>query len=259
MIDFTTKTLLELYKNLLENGYRVTTFSKFLTQDNYGKICILRHDVDRRIESALSVAELENKMNLTASYYFRYPETFDENVIKKIHALGHEIGYHYEVLAKTNGDYPKALELFKKELSEFKKLFPVDTVCAHGSPFSKWDNKNIFKKYKFADAGIMGDAYLSVNFNEVYYLTDTGRSWSSSKSNIRDKVDTKFYFNFHHTQEIIYALKEKTLPDKIMLNVHPNRWNDNMFGWCAELVMQNIKNIGKKLISAQRIRQNIKE
>ena len=38
----------------------------------------------------------------------------------KIHDLGHEIGYHYEVLSKANGDYEKAMKLFEQELSEFR-------------------------------------------------------------------------------------------------------------------------------------------
>jgi len=45
--------------------------------------------------------------------------------------LGHEIGYHYEVLSKANGDYETAVELFEQELSEFRKITDVKTICMH--------------------------------------------------------------------------------------------------------------------------------
>ncbi|MDD4182403.1 MAG: hypothetical protein PHT53_01070 [Candidatus Omnitrophica bacterium] len=248
MMDFTIKTLTGLYKNLVKNNYEVTTLCSFLKRPGPGKICVLRHDVDRQINTALKLAELESKMNIKASYYFRYPATFREDVIRRIHKLGHETGYHYEVLAKTNGNYKKAFELFKKELTEFRKIVSICTISAHGSPFSKWDNKKIWETYKFTDLGITGEAYLSVNFNEVFYLTDTGRAWNRSEANIRDKVDTKFNLKFRNTKDVIAALDGGKMPDNIILNVHPNRWKDNFSGWCAELAMQNFKNIGKRFL-----------
>jgi len=36
-------------------------------------------------------------MGIRGTYYFRIvPESFDENVIKEIYSMGHEVGYHYE-------------------------------------------------------------------------------------------------------------------------------------------------------------------
>jgi len=35
------------------------------------------------------------------------------------------------------------------------------------------------------------------------------------------------------------------LPDKIMLNTHPQRWDDRAWPWVRELVAQNVKNIIK--------------
>lgn len=248
MIDFTVKSLIELYKNLLKNNYEITTFYGFLQRHNFNKVCILRHDIDRGINNALRLAELEKMMNIRASYYFRCPATFNRDIIKKIHNFGHEIGYHYEVLSKANGDHKEAIELFKKELEEFRKIVSVHTICAHGSPFSKWDNKELWESYNFTDLAIIGEAYLSIDFNEIFYLTDTGRSWNSNKSNIRDKVNTSFNFKFRNTHEIIYALEKEALPNKIMLNIHPNRWNDNLFKWSSELIGQNIKNLFKRAL-----------
>jgi MoaA/NifB/PqqE/SkfB family radical SAM enzyme len=71
-------------------------------------------------ENALKMAELEYALGVTSTYYFRYPYTFIPEIIEQILSLGHEVGYHYEVLAKARGDYGKAIDLFARELEEFQ-------------------------------------------------------------------------------------------------------------------------------------------
>lgn len=249
MLDFTLKTLTKLYDAFIFGGYKIMPLGDFSKNNKPEKSCILRHDVDRDLGNALKLAETERKMNISASYYFRYPQTFNVKIIDKIYRLGHEIGYHYEVLAATNGDVTAAMDLFKKNLEEFRKNFPVKTICAHGSPFSKWDNKKIWETNKIADFELVAEASLSLDFNEILYLTDTGRNWNINKGNIRDKVNTKLNFKARNTYEVIAALSGHELPDKIMLNIHPNRWNDDFLKWSVELVAQNIKNVGKKILA----------
>ncbi len=70
----------------------------------------------------------------------------------------------------------------------FRKIVPVKTICMHGSPLSKYDNKELWEKYDYRDYGIIGEPYFDINFNEVFYLSDTGRSWNNSDANVRDKV-----------------------------------------------------------------------
>ena len=107
------------------------------------------------------MAELEHELGIQSTYYFRVPYTFKPDIIGKIRGLGHEVGYHYEVLSKANGDYEKAVELFEQELNEFRKICEVKTICMHGSPLSKYDNRDLWTRYDFRDFGIVGEAYLS--------------------------------------------------------------------------------------------------
>jgi len=65
---------------------------------------------------------------------------------------------------------------------------------------------------------------------------------------MRDKVKSKFKYNFKSTDDIISTLNNKKLPAKIMTKIHPQRWNDNMFLWFSELACQNIKNLVKVLL-----------
>ena len=67
------------------------------------------------------MAKREHEMGIRSSYYFRYPFTFRPDIIRKIRDLGHEIGYHYEVLSKTNGDYTKAIALFSDRVRRVQK------------------------------------------------------------------------------------------------------------------------------------------
>ena len=53
---------------------------------------------------------------------------------------------------------------------------------------------------------------------------------------------------FHSTFDIIEAAAKGLLPDKIMLNIHPQRWTDNRFDWTKELVWQNVKNVVKRIV-----------
>jgi hypothetical protein len=154
-----------------------------------GKTIILRHDVDLLPNNSLRFAEIQHEMGIKGSYYFRaVPESWDEKVIKKIADLGHEIGYHYECLTTTNGDMKAGIADFEKNLEALRKLASVNTICMHGSPKSKWDSKDLWKEYYYRDYGIIGEPYFDVNFDEVFYLTDTGRRWDGWKVSVRDKV-----------------------------------------------------------------------
>ena len=103
---------------------------------------ILRHDVDKRPWYSLRMAETEAMMSAKASYYFRIgSESNNPDCIKRIAALGHEIGYHYEDMSLCHGDHAKAYEHFCNALDYFRQFYPVRTCCMHGAPMSKYDSR----------------------------------------------------------------------------------------------------------------------
>ncbi len=161
-------------------------------------------------------------------------------------ALGHEVGYHYETMDTANGNIDEAWNQFKFHLNELRKITAVTTACMHGSPRSKYDNKEIWKKYDYKSVGLIGEPYYDVDFNKVFYLTDTGRRWDGVKVSVRDKVNTSFTQTYRSTDEIIVALQRSAMPDQIMFNFHPQRWHDNTLLWTKELVLQNAKNTIKR-------------
>ena len=151
-------------------------------------------------------------------------------------------------------------------------LSPVKTICMHGSPLSKWDNRDLWKRYDYRDYGIIAEPYFDLDFDEVLYLTDTGRRWDGDAFNIRDNVKGTegggqrtevrdpqisqitrinrkgkevWDLKLRKTWDIILAAEKGLLPDRVMINAHPQRWTDNPVEWAKELVWQNVKNVVK--------------
>ncbi|MCU0288708.1 MAG: hypothetical protein MUF15_20225 [Acidobacteria bacterium] len=248
--DFTFTMFEHLLAALRVNRYEAQPFGDFIESPG-ARVVILRHDVDRRPENALVTAQIENQLGIRASYYFRIvDESYDEAVIKEIAAMGHEIGYHYEDLALAGGAVQKAFHTFQKNLQNFRKVYPVKTVCMHGSPLSKWDNRKMWEAYDYKSCGITGEPYYDLDFNQVLYLTDTGRKWNGTGMNVRDRVESGFVLEprVKTTPDLITCLENDRLPDHIMLNVHPERWENDFLPWTGQLLFQNIKNVFKRVI-----------
>lgn len=255
--------------------------------------------------------------------------------MEEIAKLGHEIGYHYEdvdlaskkikVKSKKNEErlIDPAYVSFCRNLEMLRKNFDIKTICMHGSPFSKFDNRIIWGKYDYKKLGLIGEPYFDFDWNIWGYLTDTGRRWNGNMVSVRDRVerrkvefgdrnsevvrceseDTVYsiltaHISFSEVDETRYSIKGhkseverqksvatrqstinirqssignlklvgqinyfKTtkniinnidmLPDKVMFTIHPERWTDNIYDWMKQLVLQNIKNVAKRFITAK--------
>jgi hypothetical protein len=96
--------------------------------------------------------------------------------------------------------------------------------------------------------GIIGDPYLDIDYAQVFYLTDTGRKWNHAGTSIRDRVASGFDIPVKSTAHLITLAQQGRLPDKIMINTHPQRWEDRPLPWLKELVWQNVKNMVKGML-----------
>ncbi len=252
MKDFTLKSYCLLLEGLKETGYSFYTFEEYCEQKTAEKFVILRHDVDLKAENSLATAEIECEMCIRATYYFRVvPQSNQPDIIRAIAGLNHEIGYHYEDLSLFNGNSEKSINHFEQKLAYFRQFYPVRTACMHGSPASRFDNRDLWKTYNYKDFGIIGEPYFDIDFNKVFYLTDTGRCWDGEKYSVRDKVKSGFKQSYHNTRNIIEAAKNGSLPSCIMITTHPQRWTDDRLEWLLELVTQNVKNIVKRFINGK--------
>jgi hypothetical protein len=257
-MDYTQRKYIKFCNAIKNSGYVSITVNELLQKKDLRlnqKYVILRHDVDRMPKTAFDLAKIENDFGLRASYYFRLPYSYDEKIISSIAELNHEIGLHYETLDKTNGDLSKAKQLMDKELTLMRNLFLINTVSMHGNPLSKFDNRDFWKAYKFQEFNLIGEVYLSVDFENTLYYSDTGRTWEDNKFNLKDiipanqkKVKEKPILKT--TDDLITFLE---VDDRnLYLLIHPERWSKNLFQFSIAFSKDMIFNIIKIAIMVKK-------
>ena len=248
--DFTHKIYRDFLISLKEHNFQFITVEEYFTL-KYNKnraFIIIRHDVDRRAKSSLKMAKIESSMGVKATYYFRtIRKTLKPDIIREIASLGHEIGYHYESLAETDGNYEKAIEDFSRNLYKLREIYPIKSISMHGRPTSKWDSRLLWRRYNYRDYGILSEPYLDIDFKKILYITDAGRAWNNELINRRDRVDSSFNFRFYHTDDIILNINRGVFPSKIMVNIHPEHWSEGDIEWYRVLFIRKTKNFLKKL------------
>ena len=248
--DFT----FDIYEGLLQAGlnseYEHITVREYLDREELpDRFIIHRHDVDRKPENSLAMARLEAEYDIPSTYYFRtIDKTFQPEIIQEIESLGHEIGYHYEDMDRTNGDIAKAKESFQEHLGRLREHATVDTVCMHGNPLTAHDNRDMwngireFDKYK-----LFGEAYLSMDFADVTYFSDTGRTWEDGDLKVKDNPvgQSEKYVQVDGTNELIELVNHAELPRLCLLS-HPNRWARGPSEYVLEFSKDKMTNIGKR-------------
>ena len=296
-MDFTLSIYKELVNALMNQGFSFSGVSDYKGNAS-GKLVLLRHDVDKIPINSLELARIQEGLGIKGSFYFRVvPESFNEDIIAKIASLGHEIGYHYEDFELTikrlraTGHRRRAmgiskeelaelaLESFSKNLGRIRQIAPVQSICMHGSPLCRWDNRLLWKYYDYKEFGIEIEPYFDIDFTKMLYLTETGRRWDGSSVSVRDKgvvssgqlvvnsnqgdffkgwkvkpikgslmrmttegIEFQNRHKYTSTGDIKSALKAGSFPERAMMTFHPQRWTDKTLSWIKELVGQKVKN-----------------
>lgn len=254
MKDFTLKAYRNYLEALQHNGFCFVRFDQFFTSSELpSRMCIVRHDVDRKPKNALRMAVLESEIGIVSSYYFRMKKSsYNLPVMKEIFMLNHEIGYHYETLSDTGGNKERAFELFIENLNLFRKNFPIKTISMHGKPFSPYDNRALWIDERYGklkkELNILGELYLDIDYSDIAYINDTGRNWTSSKSNRRDKVNSGIKTEFANSNDLLSYLREKP-HSKIIFQIHPERWNDKIIDWAVQFSKDHIINLMKHVLA----------
>lgn len=240
---------LHAYEELLcamqGSGHYFRTFSAHLQEPDL-RSTMLRHDVDDRKLHSLVFARIQHGRGIRGTYYFRMvPQSFDERVIKEVHALGHEVGYHYEEMDLCRGDAAKAFDLFRRNLDRLRAIVPITSICMHGSPRSRFDNKDIWKLYDYRRLGLLGEPYLDLDFSRTGYYTDTGGRWDGGAYSVRDRVTAGAFPRFRSTEEMTRSVRQRTFPQPVMLTFHPQRWTDSTALLLRDRLVQHMKNYAK--------------
>lgn len=247
--DFTYEAYAALLDDLRHRDGPVLTVREYLEAASVPEgAVVLRHDVDRKPENALDHARLEADRGLSSTYYVRTePGAFDPDVIRDIAALGHEVGYHYEDLDREEGDVEAAHRSFATNLERVRRLADVDTVCMHGNPLTPYDNRDMWASGPdFAAYDLLGEAYLSVDFTDLQYYSDTGRTWRDGALKVKDHPvgDATTTVPIETTFQLRRLLE--AFPDaRFYLLTHPERWTNSAPEWVVETSFDVAKNTAK--------------
>jgi len=227
--DFSLDTYQDLIEEIKRSGFAIFTLKEYFRKNGgASQFVILRHDVDRRPHHALKMALLESSCKIKSTYYFRVSKgNFNRDIVGRIAGLGHEIGYHYEVVDKAHGDMRLAGHIFERDLRALRKVTEICTVCMHGNPLSHWDNGDFWKHFSLSQFDLLGEAYSSVRDRDIYYTTDTGRGWNRMEYNLKDAfphASISLLPSVSTTWQVIDLIRTKRF-QKIYVQTHPNRWS----------------------------------
>lgn len=109
------------------------------------RILLMRHDIDTDVLRARRMWQIEQRLGVVGSYFFRR-STWDVGFIRELVAAGNEVGYHYEELAdviKERGAATAtearaligvARERLRARLTELRASsgLPLDVLASHG-------------------------------------------------------------------------------------------------------------------------------
>ena len=189
-MDFTFAAYKKLMESAANAGYQAITVREYLQGIRRPLTLILRHDVEWNPRWALAFAELEKGFGFRSTFYFRVDtKAFNLSIMRQLQDEGFEVGYHFNTLDRCGGDFNKAIALFERELNMLREAgIRVETVCSHGDPRVKKVGYKVNNEIFFKDpdlrsrSGLLGEAYLDIDFSSLTYLSDAGIRWNKARS-----------------------------------------------------------------------------
>jgi len=215
-MDFTFAVYEKLMEGAVNAGYQAVTVREYLQEVRKPLTLILRHDVEWNPQRALAFAEVEKVCGFRSTFYFRVDtKAFNLSVMRQLQDEGFEVGYHFNTLDRCGGDFNKAIALFEREVNMLREAgIEVETVCSHGDPRVKKVGYKVNNEIFLRDpdlrtrCGLLGEAYLDIDFSSLTYLSDAGIRWNRAGS----------------TKELISKITRQEWPVIYMLT-HPDYWS----------------------------------
>lgn len=194
---------------------------------------LIKHDVEDKPEKALAIGKIEKRFGIQATYYvhsFFLKNPKHVSILKQMQKLGHEIGYHYDVLDNNDGDKLKSTQEFKEALECFNNNgFKIKTLCPHGNPLKKRvgysSNKDFFLdeniRKQFSDIEDVYITFPDLVENDYLYITDAKYAYSYRDAKSTRTDATEEFHPLEGEDEIISRLKDK---QSMILSTHSHRY-----------------------------------
>ena len=219
-----------------EAGYKVCSLKEFW-DDRFSKDkhFVLRHDVDQLLPATRKMFEVEKKLGVHATYYFRW-STIDKKLIKDMLDAGFEVGLHYETVAtyisehniKSKEDLPlkEMQDILKEEIKKFRNEFSPDMVscCSHGAQENRdldVSSNILLEDADYSEFGIQFEAYDKDMYERcnIYHIMD---------------CNLRFSFGFAYKANPIDGIIEDK--QNIIFLSHPIHWKLTFLSWIGDCI-----------------------
>ena len=248
-MNFTFKKWDEICFFISQNFDTISAFQ--LKSNKVSNIIVIKHDVEDKPNNALRLAKIENKYGINATYYFQGDLVVDnKKIIQEIKELGHEIGYHYDVMDSNEGEYSDAIIEFSDYLNIFNDIgIVIMSVCPHGNPLkirSNWSSNKDFFRSKEVQEKYSNIFDLSCHLPKITkfsYISDAGYSWKLIDDfEENDRLKT----NDIQIKDIFETISNSNKP--LIISTHPHRWKKSLISnFLRKIIFTLSKKIAKKL------------
>lgn len=218
MIDFNVDGYIKLL-NTIKSQYKITKFSDLFLEHQLNstkKKCLLRHDIDYCLSSALRIAEIEKEQEVNASFYFLMDSQYynpvspeSMKIIKEIASMGHEIALHFDYSAYPTTEHYDVIQNHSQILSRASKS-KTTSVSFH--------NPGIYK-----DGIVRDETYHTLYNTYANNITSRFVYFSDSLCRFRDKnfmnkITSGSINNLHLLIHPIWWISEGKQRDEKMIN-----------------------------------------
>ncbi len=236
------------YRKLLKLAKKNYAF-KFFNSYSKPPYVLWRHDVDCSVHRGLSLAKIEKELGVKSTYFFHlhspYYNLLEEAShyrVKKILALGHEIGLHFELpfypKIKTKNDLKEKLK-FEKEL--------VDDFFSVNVKVFSFHNPEFANALKFDDDKIAGmiNTYGKTIRKNNYYCSDSNGYWRFKR--LEDVLKEHQESTLHVLTHPEWWQKQAMSPKERLYRCIEFRAKRNIETYNRGMKLLGRKNIGPKI------------
>ena len=232
-LKFTWNHIRHYLQCIIDSGYKVITCEEYVRYKkeniSYDKLVVNRVDVDCSLKKGLKLAQIFQELGIKGTFFIRLhaheynPFSFEGyRCLKAIKDMGHEIGYHSEVIDQAEIWDESPEECLIRDIDILNRLLNIEIkgIASHGG-MTGLNNLDFWKNKKAEDFGLLYEAYdKEPSFNlmsESFYISDS--CWTYWKCYNKGKL-----------VEGDFRTPEEHLSDNhplICLLTHPDTYYDN--------------------------------
>ena len=213
-MEFTYDAYSNMIIKLKDKGY---SFSGYEESYKFSKCVILRHDIDYSIDKAVELANLEYKLGIKSTYFVLLSSPFYNIIsnpiaerLRKISALGHDIGLHFDEMNYDKDYYAKNGGVKNVVLNEIRLMEQILKMEIKSVSMHRPSKETLEANYSF---GKIVNSYGHEFFKSYKYISDSRKRW---RENIDEIIELNKFDKLHIlTHAFWYNYVNETIEETI--------------------------------------------